>query len=542
MPKMTGAQALTKTIMAHDVDTIFALPGVQLDPLFDAFYHEQDSLRIVHTRHEQGTSYMALGYAQSTGKTGVCTVVPGPGVYNAGAGLCTAHGQGAPVLCVAGQIPSRMIDKDFGMLHEIQDQMGTMAAVTKWQGRANSPKEAPGVIVEAFQQMHTGRKRPVFVEMSPDIMSAEDDIEIPVPNTDYPMIEADPDLIEKAAALLGSAENPAIYVGGGIVGAEEELLALAERLEAPVYMTENAVGSMPWDHHLAQNYIGAAHTWPKVDVALAVGTRFEKQIMSWGRDENVKLIRIDPDPKQSIEQWPPDVQIVAHGKTGLRDLAERVERHNRKRESRKDEFEALKAATIKELAETLPPQHAYGTAIQNALPDDGIACFGVTQLGFYSWYGFPTSKPRQRIEPGLQGTLGYSFPTALGAQVGNPDKKVICVTGDGGFMFGASELATAMRHRINLVTLVFNDGHFGNVKRNQKLGYDERYIASDLHNPDFVKLAESYGAMGLRAESPEALGKAMDEAFKADMPVVIDVPVGEFPNWAALQYRRKLRG
>ncbi|MDP6178509.1 MAG: thiamine pyrophosphate-dependent enzyme [Desulfatiglandales bacterium] len=195
----------------------------------------------------------------------------------------------------------------------------------------------------------------------------------------------------------------------------------------------------------------------------------------------------------------------------------------------------------KDLAEQLKPQHEYTMAIRNELPEDGIACFGVTQLGFYSWWGFPVYKPRTMIQPGYQGTLGYSFPTALGAKVGNPDKNVVCIVGDGGFMFNVQELATAVQQKINLVTVLFNDNAFGNVRRNQKEGYDGRYIASDLQNPDFTKLADSFGVMSLRADSPEALSSALREAFKADAPALIEVQVGEFPGWQRFMPHRKLR-
>ena len=219
---MTGAGALAKSIINHGVDTVFALPGAQLDPLFDAFHAERDSLRIIHTRHEQGAAYMALGYAQSTGREAVCAVVPGPGVLNAGAGLLTAYGNGAKVLCIGGQIPSKAIDKGVGLLHEMYDQKGTMAATTKWQTRIDTAEDAPAAIGEAFRQMNTGRQRPVFVEMAPDIMAAKTELDIPATNQDYEMLQPDPDLVEQAAALLGNAENPAIFVGGGIFGAEQE--------------------------------------------------------------------------------------------------------------------------------------------------------------------------------------------------------------------------------------------------------------------------------------------------------------------------------
>ena len=541
MTQMTGAQALARSISQNGVDTIFGLPGVQLDPLFDAFYHERDSLRFIHTRHEQGAAYMAFGYSQSTGRVGTYTVVPGPGLLNTGAALCTAYGCGAPVLCLAGQIPSQFIGKGYGQLHEIADQMGTMSSVTKWQGRAGHPTEAPQLIRDAFEQLHTGRRRPVLVEMAPDIMDKVADVELLDPVSEHVEPEPDPDLIERAAALLGKAKNPAIFVGGGIYGAEEELLELAETIQAPVIMSQHGLGAVDWRHYLAQNMQVGAELWPKVDVALAVGTRFVMPMLDWGYDDEITLIRIDPDATQSVEPWKPDVHIVSTGKKALGLLVDRAAGHNRKRESREDELNGLKTRMAKCLAEQLKPQHEYTTAIRNELPEDGIACFGVTQLGFYSWWGFPTYRPRTLIQPGYQGTLGYSFPTAIGAKVGNPDKIAVCIVGDGGFMFNVQEMATAVRHKINLVTVLFNDNAFGNVRRKQKEVYDGRYIASDLQNPDFMKLADSFGVMGLRADSPAELGSALREAFKAEAPALIEVQVGEFPAWQRFMPRWNIR-
>jgi len=538
----TGAGAIVKSIKIHGVDTVFALPGAQLDPLFDAFHAERESLRVIHTRHEQGAAYMALGYAQSTGREAVCAVVPGPGVLNAGAGLLSAYGNGVKVLCIGGQIPSKAIDKSVGLLHEMYDQKGTMAAATKWQSRIDNPGDAPAVMAEAFRQMNTGRQRPVFVEMAPDIMAAETELDIPAVNRDYEMVQPDPDLVEQAAALLGNAENPAIFVGGGIFGAEQELLDLAETLQAPVFMTATGRGAVDDRHYLAQNMIAAGRQWPKIDAALVVGTKFLLPISQWGWDDEVKLVRIDPDPNQSIDKWIPDVHLVAHGKPSLAAVADRVSRHNRSRESRKTEWRDLQGAADSDLAETLPGLYAYGNALRSELPEDGIVCFGVTQMGFYSWFGFPTYHPRTNLQAGVQGTLGYSFPTALGAQVAHPDKKVVCVTGDGGFMFASNELSTAIRHGINLVTIVFNNGGFGNVKKNQTVDYGGRLIGWDLANPDFVKFAESFGAMGLRASSPEELQVALRKAFAADGPVIIEVLFDDLPDWRPLQHPYRMRG
>jgi acetolactate synthase-1/2/3 large subunit len=541
MERMTGAQALVKSIINNGVATIFGLPGLQLDTLFDAIYKEGESIRLVHTRHEQGAAYMAFGYSQSTGKVGAYAVVPGPGLLNTGAAMCTAFGCGAPVLCITGQIPSQFIGKGYGMLHEIADQMGIMASVTKWQGRVSYPSEAPVVIRDAFEQLNTGRRRPVMVEMAPDIMAMETEVDIPDPVHEYAVPEPDPDLVEKAAALLGHAKNPGIFVGGGIFGAEEGLLHLAETLQAPVFMTQHGYGAIDWRHYLAQNMIAGAEMWPAIDVALAVGTRFVTQMFDWGYDDDIKLIRVDPDPLQSIQGWKPDIHIVSTGRQVLGRLADKVAGYNLKRASRKDELGTLKRKVSRDLAENLRPQHEYAMVIRDVIPDDGIACFGVTQLGFYSWFGFPVYKPRTMIQPGYQGTLGYSFPTALGAKIANPDKPVVCVVGDGGFMFNVQELATAALHNINLVTVLFNDNAFGNVRRTQKEVYEGRIIGSDLKNPDFIGLADSFGVMGFRVDSPEGLRTALKEALKADIPTLIEVRAGEFPQWQRFMPDKRVR-
>ena len=259
MPKMTGAQALTKSLIDYGIDTIFTLPGAQLDPMFDALYDEKERIKVIHTRHEQGTSYMAFGYAQSTGRVGVNLVVPGPGLLNASAGLSTAFACGAKVLCLAGQIPSKLIGGGIGQLHELADQPGAVASVTKWRGRAEEPEDAPERVREAFIQLNTGRTQPVLLEMAPDIMATKADVTLLDTQSDYAKIDPtpDPELIEKAAALLGSASNPAIIIGGGIWGAEESLLALAEELQAPVYTSPHGHGAIDSRHYLAQNLMCA---------------------------------------------------------------------------------------------------------------------------------------------------------------------------------------------------------------------------------------------------------------------------------------------
>ena len=268
-----------------------------------------------------------------------------------------------------------------------------------------------------------------------------------------------------------------------------------------------------------------ASLWPSIDVALAVGTRFFHPIVEWGRDDAIRLIRIDIDPLQSAAAWPPDVHIVADARAALTRLIDCIPATNDRRDNRQAQFAQMKAAKEDELGRILAPQRAYTKVIRDALPEDGIVCFDVTQLHFYSWWGFPAYRPRTVIQPGYQGTLGYGYPTALGAKVAYPDRPVVYIGGDGGFMFGVQELATAVQYNIGVVVLLFNNNSYGNVRRDQRERFDGRVVAADLVNPDFVKLAESFGVGALRVTSAEAFRPALEKALADGGPYLIDIEV-----------------
>ena len=528
MAQLTGGQAMVQSLKKHGVDTMFVLPGVQLDNIFDALYDEQDSIALYHTRHEQATSYMADGYARTTGKPGVCLVVPGPGLLNAMAGLSTAYATNSPVLSISGQIQSDLIGFGRGVLHEIPNQLEMMASVTKWAARANNPEDAPALVREAFQRMLSGRPRPVHLEMAPDIMGKLAEVSLLDP-ADVPVESGDPDKLEAAAKALGQSRKPVIFVGGGVMDATEELLALAEMIQAPVVMSSNGRGAVSSRHYLAQNMLAGRELWADADVILAVGTRLSQPLAQWGTDPDWTLIQMDADEEEIGRNHEPTIGILANAKAGLAELVERTGKYNSKRESREDELTALHGR-LDDLLHEIQPQAAFADAVRAELPDDGILVAESTQVGYWSSNGFPVYEPRSYLTSGYQGTLGYGFATALGAQVGNPDKRVISINGDGGFMYNVQELSTAVLHKIPLTTIVFNDNAFGNVKRIQQENYRGRTIASDLLNPDFVKLAESFGMLGLRTETPDGLQDAIKEAFKHDGPALIEVPVGPMPN------------
>jgi acetolactate synthase I/II/III large subunit len=537
MAQPTGADLLVAAFLANDVDVVFTLPGLQLDPVFDALAKRSAEFKIYHVRHEQGAAYMADGFARVTGRPACCLVVPGPGLLNAMAGLSTAYACSSPVLCFAGQTPSGTIDAGLGLLHEINNQLEIVKAVVTWSGRAERGEDIPQLVTQAIEEMMSGRTRPVAIEVSPDVLAAEcaRPSSSPLAKITRPALPVDK--VERAAHLIARAERPLIVAGGGVNRslASDAVTALAERLGAPVIMTTNGKGSISARNPLAYDAPAIRLLLPEADVVVAVGTRFAKRDGTrWGLRPGQTLIKIDIDGTEVSRGITPDVPVEGDASevldailgllparfpatTGWGDLSAVREELNR-------EIQALQ------------PQAAFGRVIREALPDDGIVIDGMNQVGYWSRIGFPVYQPRTFISPGYQGTLGFELPTGLGAKVAAPERPVIVIAGDGGFMFNVGELATAVQHNLNVITIVFNDNAFGNVLRTQDEEYGGRRIASQLHNPSFVRLAESFGARGLRAEDPDQLGSCIQAALKEERPSVIEVPVGPMSNpWPLIQ-------
>lgn len=519
---------------AHGVSVIFGLPGVQLDAAFDALARRRDEFDVYSLRNEQATSYMAEGYARATGRVGCCLVVPGPGLLNASAGLASAYACNTPILCIAGQIDSHGIERGLGQLHEIPHQLEMLASVTKWAGRIDSPELTEALVGEAFRRLGQGRPRPVALEIPVDVLEAEagDTVSGAAPAP----AAAPPDLsgVERATELLQRAERPLIVAGGGVLqsGAWSELRLVAERLQAPVMLTNNARGALPSDHPLAFNVVSSRTLVGSADVILAVGTRFaagrgERFVL----DPTQHLIRIDADPEELTRDVSPEVAIASDARQPLSLLGESVAARTSNGWRGLDGLHAEAQSKI----DAIQPQAAFGAAIHAALPDDAVIVGGMTQVGYWSQVGLPVSRPRSYLGAGYQGALGFEVPTGLGAQVGRPDVRVVVLSGDGGFMFNVQELATAAQYRIPAVFVIFNDGAYGNVRRTQRQRFG-RIIASELQNPDFVRLAESFGITAFRADGPEALGEVLRKAMDIEGPVLIDAPVGEMPAvWPLLR-------
>jgi acetolactate synthase I/II/III large subunit len=529
MPLMSGGDAIVRSIVAHGITNLYCLPGVQSDHLFNALFDAGDAIRVVHTRHEQGAAYMALGAALATGRPAAYSVVPGPGFLNSSAALATAYSTGAKVLALIGQIPSRAIGKGLGYLHEIPDQLGILRTLTKSAERVDRPEDAPGLVAQAFHKLHSGRPRPVALEVPPDVLGAKAEVTLVAPLSPEPPAPLDEDAIAQAAQMLAAADCPVIFVGGGAHDAAAEVQALAERLTAPVVGFRRGKGVLDNRHVLSHPLPGGHALWARADVVLAVGTRMFLPLSAWGTDDKLKIIRIDIDPTEFLRMRVPANGIAGDAAAILRRLDQYLARRMPLDKARVAASRALKervAADFEKLGVILD----YLKAIRDVLPDNGVLVDELTQVGYAARTAYEARGARTFISSGYQGTLGWGIATALGAKHALGPTPVVTLSGDGGFMFNVQELSTAVRHRIPLVAILFNDGAYGNVRNMQRHDHGNRVIGTDLANPDFIKLADSFGIAGYRAKDPAALRKALETALGKHEPALIEVPVGDLPD------------
>ena len=537
MGRLTGGEALAKALVHEGGRVVFGLPGVQLYAAVAAL-RDEPGLRVVTTRHEQATTYMADGYARAGGGFGVALVVPGPGLFNAAAGLSTAYAASSPVLLIAGQVPLAYIGRQVGVLHEVDDQLDALRGVTKWRQAIRDAKDVAPVVHEAVVQLRSGRPRPVAIEIPPDTLEQEAEMDLAAPAAALRPVPAAGDL-DRAAAMLLAAARPVIYAGGGVHASDAHapLAAVAAHLEAGVIVTgegkgavsdasDLSLGAALWKDSPLRGYLDAA------DVVLAIGTRLAVAALQPAQ----QVVQIDIDPEEIGRNHPKTAGLVGDARATLEALLERL-RREAPRPSRKAERERARAAVAAVAREAEPPAAILRT-LRAGIPEDAIVVPDMTQVGYHTRPFWPVYHPRTYFTSSYSGNLGFAFPTALGAKVARPDRAVVSLSGDGGFLFNAQELATAAQHGINVVAVVFNDQAYGNVARDLDEDWGGKF-ASELHNPDFVRLAESFGVTGWRATTPDELGGLVRRGLDLDRPVLIEMAVGRMPRPAFFGPRRR---
>jgi len=534
MTKMTGGEAIAKSLVREGVEVVFGLPGVQLYGIM-AGLRDEPSVRFITTRHEQATGYMADGYARAGGGPGFGTalVVPGPGLLNAAGGLSTAYSVSSPVFMISGQVQRDFIGKDVGMLHEVNDQLTLIEPITKWRKRVLEVGEIPAAVQEAVYQLKTGRPRPVEIEVPPETMEEQGEATLLDPKSAV-REAADSTRIDSAAEMLINAKSPVIIAGGGVGlgNAHDALIELAEALQAGVFTTLNGKSAIPWSNpfSLGLNRGASASTpagkyYGEADVVIGVGSRLAGlggSIVSGDK----KVIHIDIDSEEIGRSHDNTYGLAGDAGKTMKELAARI-RSAGSRPSQVDKIADVKK-TVFDSAPGTQPQWDILQSLQAGVPDDTILIPDSTQIGYYSMAFWKVASRNSYIGSGYSGNLGFAFPTGLGAKVAQPDRPVVVVAGDGGFMYNVSEMATAVQHDINLVTVVFNDNAFGNVGRDLDIGWGGAY-GTELHNPDFPRLARSFGMEAIQVKDPTKVGDSISDAIQMNKPVLVEVPVGPMP-------------
>ena len=543
MVKMRGAEAVVTSLHREGIECVFGLPGVQIMQLYDAF-HGQENIRLITTRHEQAAAYMADGYVRTqNAPTAAALVVPGPGLQNASAGIGTAFASSSPVLTISGQIDTNFIDRGFGQIHEIENQLDIVRPIVKWCDQVVLPQDIPEAINTAMKEMKSGRPQPTVIEIPPDTLAAEADITLSEP-AQYSRQIPQHETIASAASLLAAAKKPLIWIGGGILrsGASAELQRLAEMTQIPVVTTPEGKGALREDHALfaGVGYFGhgpASWYTPKADVILAIGTRFTDQMRGLTALKSPhKLIHIDADPGVIGRNYPAQIAITADAKEALLALLAVSNQYSWQAKWTTQERRKITAESDAWLHEHAPLQRQIVQDIQTTVEDDAIIVPGLTNVGYWCHLYYKALHPYCYHTPSYYGTLGYAFPFALGAKLAAPSQQVVCLSGDGGFAYCLSELSTAVQHSINVIVIVFVDDVFGASNVDQQIRFGNRVIGTELHNPDFVKLAQAFGAKGLKA-TPDTIQASLNEAISYNQPTVIAVKMPILASPARIEPR-----
>ena len=525
--RMTGGEAVVHSLTAHGVDTVFGIPGTHNLAIYDALRHS-GGIRHILARHEQGAAFMADGYARASGKVGVCICTTGPAALNTLASLGTAYSDSSPVLCIASQIPAAGIGLDKGFLHECHDQLGSFAPVTKWRARADTVEAIPETMREAFAQMLNGRPRPTAVEIPCDTLDESDEVTAPAAATAQRLVPAS-EQIEQAARLLRAAQRPVIWAGGGATssGASAELVQLAERLQAPIFTTVLGKGILPEDHPLAAGnallYPDAQAFLAECDLMLAVGTRFtEEETDRWALRLPDRLIHIDIDEEEIDRNYRSTVAVVGDARVALQRIDARLQDVRRQPGGRAAEIVDLRQQVWRSCQRRAPEGIELVHTLRTALPRETIIVSDLTVAAYWCRRLIDVYEPNTFIYPWGFCTLGFGLPAAIGAKIARPERPVVVLCGDGGFMFNCQELAVAVQYDLPLVVLVFNDSAYGVLRPQQEVRYGAAHEV-DVVNPDFMSLAGAFGVDGRRVDSIEQLGPEVSRAIEADRTTLIEL-------------------
>lgn len=529
MQKMPGGHALAKTLKEHGVEYVFGIPGSHILSIYDGLIDLPDITPIL-ARHEQGAMFMADGYARVSGKPAVVLVTAGPGILNAMTGMLEAYQSSSPVLLVGGEVDTDHLDRGWGALHELKNQGGILESVTKWHKCVTDAAEIPAAVHEAFRNLSSGSPKPVALTIPYDVLDSEAEVEIWGDAPAMERNEADEELIGGVVDLLANASSPVILAGWGAAWSDagEEIRELSEILQCPIVTTDRGKGSVGNDHpNLLGNIStggGVLGALGKADVLLALGTRFDElSTFQWKfrMSEECSLIHVDTDRSQLGKIYPVTLGLSKDVRTVLSQVlgqirsrvvatgSDRLEEFRRKKKEIRERKQGSKGL-------------AYIDAMADRFSEDTIVVADTTIVSAWTGRFLPAHRPRSYLTPDGSTTMGFALPAALGAKIASPERPVVAICGDGGFMFTATELATAVQHAIKIAVIVFNDRGYGWIRFMQDMQYGRR-IQDELVNPDFVKFAESFGVKGIRASSPGELHAALPSALESDSISIIEV-------------------
>ncbi len=520
---MTGGEILVECLKEQGVKVVFGMPGNHLNHIYAGLYKNRDAIKHILVRHEGGASLMADGYARVTGDVGVCLTIPGPGASNAYTGILEAYTACSPVLLITGQNDSRYAKKDQGKMFHGLDQLAAFSAVTKFIRRVEKIEEIPEAVSEVFGVLRSGRAKPVLLEITSDALSPQADLNIPARN-DGIKLKATEEQLRQTLDLLAQSERPFVLAGRGIhhADASPELLEFAQLLKAPVATTAMGKGAISEYEELSLGSFtnsAARDAMAQSDLFVAIGTRFtQMDTGSWSIELPHPFIHIESNPDDINKEYTADVGIAGDAKLVLRQLLDAM-----KGQKRQEGWGEKLTAFKKEVESAEKPRLLQ--ELRQIMDKDAILSVDVHIAGYPARRHFKVCDSKSFIYSSILIAIGCGFSQAIGAKVAHPDKQVVAFCGDGGFLLGSPEMATAMKHNINVVVIVMNDSALGSIRGGQMRLMGDT-LGVELHNPDFVKFSESFGAYGFRVENLDDFAPTVEKALTLDKPVLVEVRSG----------------